>query len=468
MADDADDRFPQTNGPVPDARDSLSEISIRSWLPVISWEGACANIFVTLTGGAFLTGLALYLGANDFAIGLLAAIPYLAQMAQIVSAYLADRTGRRKVLSVWGSIAGRQIWWLALPLVFLTGTWRTAGLLGIVTFASLAIMISTPAWMAWMADLVPDKIRGRYFGLRSAVLSCAAIVATLAGGIALDYFRSHQRENLGFAWLIVVACLFAALAAVLLSRIPDRPPGTIKMAVNWAHFLEPLKNRNFQHLLKVSFVWNLAVGICAAFFAAHMLINLRMSFTLVSIYNSAPAVVAIALNRPWGAIIDRFGSRPVLVFCGLALAAIPFIWLIPRPDFLWPLAFEAVYSGALWTGFNLAMFNIPIANSPREGRTMYLAMFAVISGIAFFMASLAGGALAQTWSQFHWPVGKQTFVNYHILFVISGIFRFLAALLIRQFHEPEERGLPTMLQFMGGAFLRLISFGRLQLPGAPK
>jgi len=135
---------------------------------------------------------------------------------------------------------------------------------------------------------------------------------------------------------------------------------------------------------------------------------------------------------------------------------------------LWPLAFEAVYSGALWTGFNLATFNIPIANSPREGRTMYLAAFAVVSGLAFFASSLAGGVLAQTWIHFHWQVGPQTFINYHILFAISGLFRLLAALLIRHFHEPVEKDLPTMLQFMGGAFLRLLSFGRLQLPWAPK
>jgi MFS family permease len=445
-----------------------TDISVRSWLPVISWEGACANIFVTLTGGAFLTGLALYLGANDFAIGLLAAIPFLAQIVQLISAFLADRTGRRKAFSVGGSIAGRQIWWLTLPLVFMNGPWRLSALIGIVAFANIAIMMSTPAWMAWMADLVPDKIRGRYFGLRSAVLSVAAIAATLAGGISLDHFRGLRQESLGYASLIVVGCLFAAIAAILLARIPDRPAATIRMSITWSHFLEPLKNRNFQHLLKVTFVWNLAIGICAAFFAAHMLTNLKMSFTLVSIYSSVPAVVAITLNRPWGVIIDRFGSKPVLVFCGLGLAVIPFIWLIPRPDFLWPLAFEAVYSGALWTGFNLATFNIPIANSPREGRTMYLAAFAVVSGVAFFMSSLAGGVLAQSWNRFHWQVGAQTFINYHILFAISGLFRFLAALLIRHFHEPVEKDMPTMLQFMGGAFLRLVSFGRLQLPWSPK
>ncbi|MGD8922918.1 MAG: MFS transporter, partial [Candidatus Zixiibacteriota bacterium] len=74
--------------------------SIRKWLPYITWEGAFANVFIVGTGGAFLTGMALLLGASDFEIGLLGAIPFLAQLAQICSAYLTDRNGGRKSLTL--------------------------------------------------------------------------------------------------------------------------------------------------------------------------------------------------------------------------------------------------------------------------------------------------------------------------------------------------------------------------------
>jgi len=56
--------------------------SVRCDLTRIVREGAFSNIFVVLTSGAFVTGLALMLGANDFEIGLLTALPYLAQAAQ--------------------------------------------------------------------------------------------------------------------------------------------------------------------------------------------------------------------------------------------------------------------------------------------------------------------------------------------------------------------------------------------------
>ena len=41
-------------------------------------DGIFAHTFATLTGGAFLTGFALYLGMNEFLIGLMGAMPYLA------------------------------------------------------------------------------------------------------------------------------------------------------------------------------------------------------------------------------------------------------------------------------------------------------------------------------------------------------------------------------------------------------
>ena len=91
---------------------------------------------------------------------------------------------------------------------------------------------------------------------------------------------------------------------------------------------------------------------------------------------------------------------------------------------------------------------------------MYLAMFAVITGLGFFLASIGGGVLAHKFSYIHWHLGRQTIVNYHILFVISSALRLLAAFLVTTFHEPTEKGLPIMVQFMGYSVLKRLSVGR--------
>jgi len=442
--------------------------SVRRWLPLISVEAGLATVFITFTGGAFLTGLALMLGANDFEIGLLGAVPFLAQLAQPLSAYLVDLTGARKAITVVASAIARQCWWLVLPLVLVTASWRLEAFILLVVVSNVTIMIATPSWMAWMADLIPGKLRGRYFGTRSAVVALTTVLATIGGGMILDHYRASDREPIGFAVISGIGCLFALVAVILLNRLPDRRPEEIRKPVDLSHFLAPLRSRSFRLLLNVSLGWNFAIGIAAPFFAAHMLTNLKMSFTLVSLYTALSSVMAISFNRPWGVVIDRFGCKPVMVVCAFGIAGVPLFWLFFRPDWLWLLIPEAIYSGLLWAGFNLAVFNIPMANSPRDGRTIYLAMFSVVTGIGYFVSSVLGGILAQQWSGIHWQVGPQTIVNYHILFALSSLLRLLAAAFFTTFHEPQEKRIPIMIQFMGYSVLKWLSVGRQIFPRSLK
>ena len=61
-----------------------------------------------LTTGVFLAGYAVALGANNFAIGLLAAVPFLAQLLQIPAVFLIERSRSRRLVSVWSSGIGRS------------------------------------------------------------------------------------------------------------------------------------------------------------------------------------------------------------------------------------------------------------------------------------------------------------------------------------------------------------------------
>jgi MFS family permease len=440
----------------------------KKWLKYCTLEGAFANVFINYTGGAFIIGLALFLGANDFQIGLLAAIPFLSQLFQLTSTSVSNRLGGRRKAAIALSAVGRQIWWI-IPIILLTNFgWRLGAMLVIVLVSNICIMSITPAWISWMADIVPERVRGRFFGTRSSALAMSTAITALAGGAILDFERAHGHENIGFAILTAIACLFAFTALLLLRKIPEPRKGNPPTMFSWPGLVEPLKNRSFRKLLIVFFAWHFSIGISAAFFAPHMLSNLGMSFTLISLYSVASLSSAIFLNRLWGSLIDRFGSKPVATFCAFGIAIIPLVWLIPRRGFLIILAFEALYTGGLWAGFNLAAFNLPLANSPKANRLSYLAMFSVVTGIAFFISSLIGGIITESLSSFAWKIGPQTIVNYHVVFVISAVLRTISAGLITTFHEPKEKSVPIMMHFMGYAMLKRISIGRQLIPWSPK
>jgi MFS family permease len=244
--------------------------------------------------------------------------------------------------------------------------------------------------------------------------------------------------------LIAAAAVSGLLAALMMKKLPEKTIAPSPVKIGMEYFIEPFRCVGFKRLLVIFFVWNLGTGVAAVFFAVHMLTNLEMTYTQVSFYSAVSMMAAILSNKPWGRLIDRYGSRPIIVFCSLGLSLVPLIWLIPRPDLLWILGPEAIYAGILWAGFNLAAFNIPLALSPEKHRTIYLATFAVVSGIGFFIASLAGGALAESWKSIKMVWGPQVIVNYHILFVISTVVRGVAAGMTFGIREPSPGAFPGL------------------------
>src|SRR5687767_9085888 len=63
-------------------------------------DAAWASLVGALYGGVILVGFALELGATPIVIGLLAAIPFLAQLAQLPAVLLIERVRQRRKIAV--------------------------------------------------------------------------------------------------------------------------------------------------------------------------------------------------------------------------------------------------------------------------------------------------------------------------------------------------------------------------------
>ena len=80
----------------------------------------------------------------------------------------------------------------------------------------------------------------------------------------------------------------------------------------------------------------------------------------------------------------------------LGIALVPAIWLSASPERLWPLAFEAVLAGTLWSGHGIAMMDLTLGLSSRRRAAFHVAVIAAAGGLGFAAASVLAGALA--WS----------------------------------------------------------------------
>src|SRR5918996_1235712 len=101
-------------------------------------EAAWATTAAALYGGVILVGFALELGATPFIIGLLAAIPFLAQAAQVPAVVLIEKLRQRRKLAVIVVWVARAI---ILSLALLPWLADPATQLALLIAAQIAITV---------------------------------------------------------------------------------------------------------------------------------------------------------------------------------------------------------------------------------------------------------------------------------------------------------------------------------------
>ncbi len=428
---------------------------LRRSLIACTGDGIFAEVITALTTSTVLIAWALHLGGNPFLVGLLGAIPFLSQVVHLPAAWMTSRWGYRRV-AIFSISASRQVYWALVPLPFLPVSPETKQSL-LVTVALLNGIfgvIGNNAWVAWMGDLVPRRLRGRYFGQRNAMSIVGGTVATFVAALILDWARRAQRVDLALSALAAVGCLAGFVTAWCLSHqhAPNHPRSSAPVCLRT--MFKPFFDPAARPLLIYMMGWNAAVALGAVFIPVLMLTYLKMNFLLIAVHGAATAFFRVATSALWGKALDRLGARPILVFCSFGLAAIPFIWLFPNAHFLWPVVLDAALGGTLWAGHAIAVFSLPLTLAPKQGRPYYLAAFTASGGICYAATAIAGGAVAAALPT-DMTLLSHPLVNLHVLFIASGISRLVAAVLSLKLAEPNSAPVRELSRLIQGPVFRV-------------
>jgi MFS family permease len=390
-------------------------------------EGALAELVGACTSGGVLTAWALYLEMSPVLIGVLGALPFTAQLVHLPASWVTRRLGGRKA-ALWTIGLSRQC---VLPLTCLPFLPVDPGVKQAVflTCASATAMLSVAgnnAWTSWMGDLVPGAVRGRYFGRRSALCALAATCASLTAGLVLDLGRNAAHAGVALCALTITACAAGAVTTLLLRRQHEPRRASPPQAAPLCDALAPIRDVRARSLLAFQLAWSAAGGIAAAFYPLHMIGNLRMGFARMALYTAAVAAFRMLAAPLWGRVMDRAGTRPVLVSSAFALGLSPLLWIFAAEDRLWPLAIDAALSGAANAGLSLATFALPLALSRPSTRSFYVGALAAAGGLAAGIGSAAGGTFVKFLPE-AWSLLGQPLVSAHALFLAGAAARLCAA-----------------------------------------
>ncbi len=442
--------------PTPEIRRSLIASSI---------DGVFAAIYSNLTSGVLLSNFLVDLQANSFEVGILAAIPMLANVVQPLGAWWGDRSTSRRNYCSSVNVPARFVWLvLIIGIVLYTQHLLDDRAMVIWTMVVVAVShllggLGSATWLSWMAALVPSKLRGRYFGIRNTASNLTSlIVVTIAGFWVANYPRG---EIAAFEIALGVAVAAGFISMVYQWQMVDvsssklaiashdnfednliaATPMTNITALQTTSAIETiLQDRHFLGFTICFSAWMFALNLSAPFFNLYLLQDLAIDVSWVTLYNSLTSAANLALLIPFGRWSDRIGHRIPLVGMGLVMALLPVLWLGIGTDplSLWvglPLLF--ILNGGASAAIDLCINNLQIEIAHEHHQAQYFGITAAMGGISGSLGTCLGGTLASLDL-----VGGLTG-----LFVISSILRLLSLIPLILLQPEGERSLFQLLEF---------------------
>ena len=403
--------------------------------------------WATIAGGAALNRFARSLGASDAAFGLIAAIPYIGAAVQLPVSYLIERTGRRKLVFLIGGLVDRLSWVLIalVPWVLPRPLWWPAFLAG-YALAVIGANTDGPAWISWMADLLPQRIRGRFISRRSRLGQVMALLLPLPVGWLLDRAapQGGAAVRLVASGLLGVAGLVGSIDILMHLRVPaaTRPPPAA-LAQFGRRILQPLRDANFRRFLGYNATLVFAIGFLGQYiwlFAFDVLRGTTVQASLLFIV--FPVAVSILCTTFYGPLIDRLGHKPVMLIGTAIIFPGALGWILMSPGHWFPGYLCVLVSMAGWPAVEIARFNVLLAMSEtragRGGGITYLAVNSMVCAVSGALSGLFGSALAHALGPEWRTVVAGVTLSYHgVLFLLSTVLRLAAMLWLVRFHEPR-------------------------------
>lgn len=444
---------------------------LQRGLRAVTRDGLATEMMTTFTSGAFLVAIALYLGASNFQIGLLAAMPPFTNIFQLFSIWLVQRYNNRKAIVVIGNFFARLPLLAIGVLPFLVSKETSLQMLiGLLFFHYLFGSIAGAGWNSWMKDLIPERILGSYFSHRSRLIQILNVSLSLAIALGLDYIKANypQQEVFAYAYMFIMGGLMGLTGVYALYRTPEPQSALAKENLGLL-FSRPLREPNFRRLLLFNSFWSFATNLAVPFFSVYMLRALGLPLSYIIAFNIISQLSSIVFIRTWGTYADKYSNKTIITVCAPVFIAaligwsvlnrIPAQWLLPM------LAFLHFLTGLSSAGINLSLTSIGLKLAPPKESIVYIAARNMV--VAFFSATapLAGGALADFFSvhSLTWTInwkGPETTTSIYLLelqqwnffFIIGAVLAIVSLQFLKQVKEVGEIDSDVLITDLKNAF----------------
>lgn len=263
-------------------------------------------------------------------------------------------------------------------------------------FYHLVEYFGTISLCSWYGDLVPQRIRGRFLGIREAWM----IAGQTLGFLSVGLYTFHVVESMPRtaprweAYLLpaywgVFFCLIAVLPLFQVSEIAwnRRKESFVSVLKN---LLAPLRNSRFAAFVFFGCWLQMSIGITQSsqsgfeiwVLGVPMLANLgRQTLTRIGQWGAGPFA---------GKLSDKLGTLPVMSICLVVVASGSLFYYFATPG-TWFLIYGAAAVWIFWVGVNIGIWKTVLDLAPKGDSNGYLAVYMTLSTLTLAIFTLLGG-----------------------------------------------------------------------------
>ncbi|KXU35519.1 hypothetical protein AXK11_05850 [Cephaloticoccus primus] len=416
--------------------------------------------------------------------GLIVSLPFWFNFLQVlITPRLSQKMDARRLClsSAWVHFGAWVLLTASLPFIPREETPLTLTIF-IIGFSVTACTqaINGVTWNGWMQDVVPQRVRGKYFGTRNQLLYISVIVFLLSVSGLTALLKDSILAYLvlfGGALVLRVFSIFALQRMITPTAPPGAPQATAarlptrdQLRIIWAE-------RDLMRFIAGAALFGFSINLFGPFVPVFMYEELGVSVSRANwILLFAPIGSAVVFPA-WGRLLDRYGNVPVMIISLILWQLVALIWCVVDTDKLWLLYVVSAFGGMFGAGYLVGTFALMLKLTPASARAIGVALFTSLTSLAAALGPPLGGRII-TWAK---AQGLESLTIYHTAYAFAPLMTIFACLILRKVRENRAasitevvgaiRNVRTAAALLGLSFFINLVFYRKtgkRRPGQPR
>jgi MFS family permease len=365
------------------------------------------------------------LNGTDNDIALLNSYPSIFSiLAVFLGTYLFRKfRNKKKVTAIFFGL-GRAFFLLFVFIPFLPPSMRPGMFVLLYGAMSFPNSLANMGWQSFIGDLFPESWRGRAISKRSTLSTISALIITLITGNMLYYIPKNDTQRINLYQIFFILAFIVSIFEIY-SFIKHKLDKNNKQIETITEFINEPALVKFKNIIKLVVDNRRFLDYCICVVLFHF--AWQMGWPLFFTYEydilhsneswssiiTTVSFISQAITFPlWQKLSEKKGNDFAIYIPITLMGITPFLYLISTH--IAHVALFNIISGAAVAGTTLLLLSNLYETAPNENRTLYIAVYTVLTNVTLMFAPLLG-------------VKLKALTDLHTALFIVGVLRLLSS-----------------------------------------